>query len=115
MERLTPAQVELKVAHTTVYTCDGWCVFSCWDVCVVQMAEVVQFMLVKDQKKIPIRRAGRAMLESCVCAGELWKFSLTLPVRQGGVCGDMRNHENVSQMFHKPLTLFGFQTSSDTC
>lgn len=33
LERLTPAQVELK------------------------MAEVVQFMLVKDQKKIPIRRA----------------------------------------------------------
>lgn len=36
------------------------CVFLLGCVCVLQTAEVVQFILVKDQKKIPIRRAGRA-------------------------------------------------------
>lgn len=36
--------------------------------CVPQTAEVVQFMLVKDQKKIPIRRAGTCLFSVSVGA-----------------------------------------------
>lgn len=52
--------------------------------CVLQTAEVVQFILVKDQKKIPIRRAGRAAR----------RLRAGARVRQEGVCGDMRNNES---------------------
>lgn len=32
----------------------------------LQTAEVVQFILVKDQKKVPIRRAGTVALKMCI-------------------------------------------------
>lgn len=72
MEKLTPAQVELKVANTgdlLVKTPVGVCFHAVACVCLLlQTAEVVQFILVKDQKKIPIRRAGSA---AAGCAGPL--------------------------------------------
>ena len=54
--------MELKVGDAADSRHNWQCVFmlGCVCVCVLQTAEVVQFILVKDQKKIPIRRAGRA-------------------------------------------------------
>lgn len=66
LEKVTPAQVDQKVTTTHTHTqaeihsvifnvlMKTSCLYD------LQTAEVVQYFLVKDQKKMPVRRAGTA-------------------------------------------------------
>lgn len=64
LEKVTGAQVDQKVPAGDARVRSGGEVFlipSQPRLCVSQTAELVQFILVKDQKKIPIRRAGGSL------------------------------------------------------
>lgn len=57
LEKVTTAQVDQKVVCCTQVR-SGFFFLPHRRLCVPQVAELVQFILVKDHKKIPIRRLG---------------------------------------------------------